>query len=172
MHTDVVYTVGAVAIGLVSVGFCILLQDRLSKISSSSEHNSVVLPLAKTVADLIDSSSTKEETTKLLSTLEDTKFRAISITVFSEEGEIWMDTAQPPYGKVPSPPTERQETLFRLICEERKKEEKRSKGGFRTSLYRSCHPNGSGEKDVTAVGVCPCDRHGMIVACQACGSGL
>ena len=174
----VAYTIGAVGVALAGVGFSLFLQHRLSKISSSSEHNSVVLPLAKTIRDLFQTMLDKKEgsmgVSTLLSTLEDTRFRAMTITVFDGEGEVWMDTSQPASGKLPAPPTQRQTDLFLEVKRQAQKEGKdRSllQAGVRLGMYRTCSPKG-GEKDMAAIGACETKCGTYLIVCQACGSDV
>lgn len=167
---------------LAGVGFSLFLQHRLSKISSSSEHNSVVLPLAKTIRDLFQTmlDEKKKEgssmgVSSLLSTLEDTRFRAMTITVYDGNGEVWMDTSQPASGKLPAPPTQRQTDLFREVKRQAQKEGKEGaallQAGVRLSMYRTCSPKG-GEKDMAAIGACETKCGTYVVVCQACGSDV
>lgn len=164
---------------LAGVGFSLFLQHRLSKISSSSEHNSVVLPLAKTIRDLFQTMLDKKEgsgtgVSSLLATLENTRFRAMTITIFDGEGEVWMDTSQPASGKLPAPPTQRQTDLFREVKRQAQKEGKEGallQAGVRLSMYRTCSPKG-GEKDMAAIGACETKCGTYVIVCQACGSDV
>lgn len=165
-HSSVPYTVAAIVVVCMSFGFCLLLQHQLARLSASSEHSTVTLPLARTVADLIDSVEGHARAATLR-TLENSRFRAIAITVYSPDGEVYMDTQTPTDGRLPAPATTRQADVFELLRQQQLND---AKNGVRASLFRTCSPKG-GYRAVTSVGAIAC-RCGMIVAVQACGADV
>ena len=96
-----------VLIAIVSLLLVSLLQVQLLRLRAQSTDAGFVLPLARTVADVI-STIPESSLAAMIARLEDTRFRTISIVAYSREGEVYMDTSSPTSGKLPMPPSARQ----------------------------------------------------------------
>ena len=164
---DVVYICGVATVVGLAVAACFLLQRQLRRIAAASDASSVTLPLARTIADLFDAAPDAGAWARTRATLEKTRLRAITLTLYSPTGEVFMDTATPSDGRLPAPPTQRQSELFALLAKQHVKE---TPAGVRATLFRTCSPRG-GERSVTAIGAVA-TADGQIVAVQACGADV
>lgn len=161
------YVVGGVLIVTLSAFFCFMLQRQLRRVTSSSEASSITLPMARTVADLLDATDDEKQRFKTIATLENTRFRTLTITLYSGDGEVYMDTAIPTDGRLPVPPTQRQAVVFELLKANKIDE---SSNGVRVTTFRTCSPKG-GERSLTSIGAYV-SKCGIVVAVQACGADV
>jgi len=87
---------------------------KLAALRAQSYEHAFVLPLCRTFASIIKGTPS-DALPALLSSLENSQFRTVNVTVFSDEGEVWADSLQPSQGKLPLPASRWQSQNFRTI---------------------------------------------------------
>lgn len=159
------WLVAASALAAFLVLMCYLLQKQLLRLHNQATDAALVLPLCRTLGDLL---STSKERSAMLEQLENTRFRSISIAVFSPEGEVFMDTTAPCASRkhVPVPSSQRQREVHRLLVDRKVLE---TPAGVSASLFRSCHPAGGPSHISSVAGVVTEDKT-MVIAVTACGA--
>lgn len=153
-----------VLIVVICLCFVVLLQIQLCRLRRQSNDASFTLPLARTFADLLSTCSA-EERMNLIARLEDTRFRSVSVMVFSNLGEVYADSSSPVSGKLPMPASSRQKDVFEMLKEKKAFEEP---NGVHGTLFRSCNPRG-GEKSTSTIAGMSIKEMSALVAVCSCG---
>lgn len=117
----------------------------------------LLLPMCRTIADMLEAS---RERASLLRALENSRFRSVWLTVFSDEGEVWADNFSSAVGQLPMPASQSQRDAY-----ERLKSAKVDPRGVRTVRFGSC-PLGAADRTIYMAGV---QIGSMIVCMQTTG---
>lgn len=155
--------VALVVVLLAMLGVVYMYGQQIMRIRSKIFNGDLALPLCRTLADLLDAA---KEPSDLYEALEVGRFRSCNFAVYDEHGEVFLDSQQPTYGKLPMAPSERQRQTFAALKE---KGVLTSDDAVETSLFRQCRP-ASVEYDTNVI----CGKHlkqrHLIVVVESCGS--
>ena len=163
---ETAWSVGACLLVVFLVLMTALMQKQLLRLRSHSDESTFIGPLSRTIADLID---THEEARRpaLLASLEEGRFRSVSVSVFSSDGDVYMDSTSPcvEKGRIPVSASERQASVFETLREKKAFE---SRAVTKASLLRPCRVGG--KEEVTCVAATPSKDKKMLVVVTCCGS--
>lgn len=162
MHTQ---AISAALISVIALSFVALLQRQLCRLSRQGSDASFVLPLARTIADVI-AVTPEPARMGVIARLEDSRFRSVNVVVYSERGEVYADSSVPASGKLPMPASTRQTEVFEMVKEKGVFD---AAAGVHGTVFRPCNPRG-GEKTTTSVAAVRVEGTTMLVAVCACGN--
>ena len=153
-------------VALASLALVALLQVQLLRLRAQSTDAGFVLPMARTVADVL-STTPLPSLPAMMARLEDTRFRTITVVVYSRDGEVFLDTSSPTSGKLPMPPSARQKQAFDALMEAKVGEHPE---GVAVTLMRSCNPRG-GEATANTIAAVPITGLPGVYAVSVCACG-
>lgn len=155
----------AVAIAAYVVGMIALLQYQLHRLRCSDTNAAMTLGMVRMIADIVSTSSELEKT---VFALENSRFRSLGVTVFTEQGEVIMDSSAPCArpGLDPVPATARQLELLRSVSADEAKQPPSMRTPFLGSVFRPCAP-ASSNPELTTYAAMRSGPHLVVVT--ACG---
>lgn len=163
---DTAWSIGACLIVIFLVLMTALMQKQLLRLRSHSDESTFIGPLSRTIADLIDAHEGGKRAF-LLARLEESRFRSVSVSVFSKDGDVFMDSNSPcvEKGRLPVSASERQTSIFETLREKKAFE---SHTVTKASLLRPC--KAGGKEEITCVAATPSKDKMMLVVVTCCGS--
>ena len=125
----------------------------------------MTLGLVRMIADIL---STSSELDKVVFTLENSRFRSLGVTIFTEQGEVLMDSSAPCARPRldPVPATARQLELLQSVIDEEARHPKTTRSPFLGSVFRPCAPTSS-NPELTTYAAMRAGPHLVVVT--ACG---
>jgi hypothetical protein len=156
-----------IGLGVYVVGMIALLQLQWHRLKCSDTDTALTAGLARTVADLLTETT---QPAQIAALVERDRFRSVKVCAFAPNGDVLLDSASPCATKDLRPTTAsaRQTELFRAIhgAEDRKTG---VAGQVVTgTLYRTCHPSGSGDPQLTTFSSLRTSGD-VLVAATSCG---
>ena len=155
--------VAHVIVILAMLGTVYLYSVQIMRIRSKIFNGDLALPLCRTLADVL---AAADEPSELYAALETGRFRSCNLSVYDEHGEVFLDSQQPCYGKLPMAPSERQRQTFGAL---REKGVLTSDDAVETSLFRQCRPT-SVEYDTNTICGMHLKSRKLVVVVDSCGS--
>ena len=141
-----------------------LFQKQINNIRGQVNTSDFLLPMCQTLSEMFQNA---EDTTALLRSLENSKFRNIWVTAFNVKGEVWADGYTPCYGKLPMPPTEVQKATYDKAIAAGVLDENKNSSGLLMNLFQKCEL--TGKKCVKLIAVQKVPDKDIILCLQRCG---